>query len=732
MTDVITKSRYYQKSEKEHEKWLTKYLNFHEIVLAWLSVYSVMHPTLKYERKKKISWRYLLTNTRQVLVAFGDEGKTSVFELPEQAFYITSSLGRDTITVDKLTWKTEFKNEYLYKEIKELPGIEEKNRTREAARLNWIHGEGRKKNAQFVVWLLSELTQEGGDPRDCLSHAFIKYQLDSKKGKKKAHDFDLLKDLYLHCLKKILKEDEVSIDFKEWAQQWAVPAEQQIALVHLFFEIDLRKKIAPLILSLHRQGRELILKEQKDTLSRIIIDLGFAQHLLDVQKYDEAVPILEKCLSRLPHEFINELTPSKKVNLTEAECGSMKCRTLELLAEARGEPNSPDLKAIISLAQLQPLVSRRINALIDAASGSLKRRAQKIHHILESPDGLAAHEEEYYSHKKVNPLSKKLIEEKIPYNATQKGGYFDSFQNWLGKAKIPDHSILKSYAERATPQKYPSIIKSLGDAALALGVNSVDAYISRGQRSFGIRAFEGTPPFLLIGIEHLEPESDYYMRFSEMRFAIATEVAHLRFHHTRLTSDELWEGIFHKGKQVLEAVSLLAGPIGFIGNALRGVQRLSAAQQLISKAQTLTLGAARAVDFLGFAREVKDSALAGMNEKSSKNDDTISDDSENLLAACRMMQLTADRAGLVLCGNIRPAIRAIFLTSRTCCGELSLAERYGLIKVLNRKNEDSEFLNQELAIRLASLCSFYLSEDFIELRRVLTGVEVMSDSLDYF
>jgi hypothetical protein len=730
VAEIFTKGRYYQKGEKEHEKWLTNHLETQENVLAWLGVYSVASPLNEYEekQKKKLLWRYLLTSDRHALVAFGDNSEATVYELPAQALQIISSFGRDTVILGDFKWKTEFRNDYLYNEIKEIPGLEDIYRIRETARLNWLEREKNKKNAEYSLWLLSHLTGEESDPFDDLTHSYIEYIIKVKKQREGGQAIESLRESCSSCIKKILQKEEAGVRLKEWARLWDVSGSCQMVFVQLIRELISPEKGAALSLGLHRQARELILKKQKDTSLRLEINLEFARHLLALHGHEEAQLILEKCLKRLPDKIVSDLTPSHDVNLTERNCHSPECQVLELLAQARGKTEGPDADTLAALAQLQPLVSSRVADVINGASGSLRRRAQKLLHILEGAGGLKAHErEEHVTHRPANPLSKKLIETKITHPAVSKGDTFDIFQKWLGKAKVPDYSVLKSYAERVTPQKYPHIIESLGDAAMALGVSSVDAYISRGERSIGVRAFEGTPPFILIGVEHLEPESDFYMRPSEMRFVLGTEAAHLRFHHTRFTSDELWDGVFHKGKQILEAVSLLAGPIGLVGNALRGIEKISRAERIISRAEVLSAHAVRAIDFFGIARGAKDSA----QEKSHKSDDTISDSGERLLAACRMMQLTADRAGLVLCGDLRSAIRAIFLSSRTQHGELALAERYGLVKALNRKNDKGELINQELAIRFASLCSFYLSDDFIELRnKVLTGVEMLSELLD--
>jgi hypothetical protein len=91
-------------------------------------------------------------------------------------------------------------------------------------------------------------------------------------------------------------------------------------------------------------------------------------------------------------------------------------------------------------------------------------------------------------------------------------------------------------------------------------------------------------------------------------------------------------------------------------------------------------------------------------------------DEGNLLGAFRAMQLTADRAALVLCGDPRAAVRAMFLSSGRLQPELDAARRHGLRAFLSRTDDSGEPMFQDLAIRIAALISFYLSGEYRGLR----------------
>ena len=86
-------------------------------------------------------------------------------------------------------------------------------------------------------------------------------------------------------------------------------------------------------------------------------------------------------------------------------------------------------------------------------------------------------------------------------------------------------------------------------------------------------------------------------------------------------------------------------------------------------------------------------------------------DNARLVAAHRVMQHTADRAGLLLSGDLQASIRAAFLTHTRLSRELPVAEGQGLAACLSRTQGEDALLLPDLAVRVAALVSFYLSDD---------------------
>jgi hypothetical protein len=276
-------------------------------------------------------------------------------------------------------------------------------------------------------------------------------------------------------------------------------------------------------------------------------------------------------------------------------------------------------------------------------------------------------------------------------------------QALVAAAPSPDRSLLRDYCERLSAHKHAKATRALGRAASLLGID-VEAYVSRGNKSVGVRAYEGKPSFVLIGGQHVEPGNARELGERELAFALGTELCHLKLGHTPVTSSEVWSGALTKTRDGLDLVFGLL-PL------LRGFRFADKATQVLSSVPAEKLRrVVKSADRLGLLPRLELHAEAG------PDDDVLSRVHEELVAAHRVMQLTADRAGLLVADDTAAALRALLLVRPDHAEVLEAARSEGLGAVLARRNESGQIVHQELAIRVAALLSFYLSRDYAELR----------------
>jgi hypothetical protein len=424
---------------------------------------------------------------------------------------------------------------------------------------------------------------------------------------------------------------------------------------------------------------------------------------------------------QLPSEQLHDLLPPSPGR------GGQRIRIelYELAAAAHELLGDGQVEALAELARLQPLAAERIDQLITRLRARLAepdrydddeehrrhrwllRRAERVHALLDeggfaaapalsqaevgTPDEPEQPSTTALARRKAKVLDAQKLE-LLRHPAARVDGVLGRLQGALAKVAVPDCSVLKSYCERANLARDVALAGALTDATMVLGLGGVEIYVSRGEKSVGMRAYEGGTSFLLIGGDHLNPNSDAFLDEPALRFAVAAELAHLRYAHSRVTSDEVWAGTFDLG--------------------LTGLGMLIVAAPILTK---LKAPAKHLLDKVGAP------AIDRWRKKLSKRDaHSLVSDNSQLIAAHRAMQLSADRAGLLVCGDPRAAIRAMFAVNPAYLSSWPLVVGHGLRAAITRELRDDDSRERErledLAVRVAALLSFYLSDEYAQLR----------------
>ena len=136
---------------------------------------------------------------------------------------------------------------------------------------------------------------------------------------------------------------------------------------------------------------------------------------------------------------------------------------------------------------------------------------------------------------------------------------------------------------------------------------------------------------------------------AELFFAIGAEALHLKLGQARLTSHEVWAGAFAHTKG---GVELILGVLPLLQGMPLGPSVTKFLERVPEPALRRGLEA-----LVRFERETRGKRQAPSLAPPS----ALSHVNENLLAAHRLMQMSADRAGLVLCGDLRASLRGLLL-----------------------------------------------------------------------
>jgi hypothetical protein len=685
--------------------WLATFLAPDEPLLAWLPTDTDVVLASELGGSMEATWRFVLTSERAGLVAISPVGDVRWDALlPGTPMTVTSSLaalGRAHVQAGALTWRTTWQSREAHEALAPLVPLPPAERLLAFAAVCWRAGKGAAAARAEARGVLA-LPAIAAHPLAALSRAVV---LADEPAPGEPADSGRID----RAVRDLRRRGADGAALADWADTWRLPDAARVSVLERLLAHPDDAGATAWALPFHRRLHQRLLASARDPAALAAVDLGLAEHLHRTGAHAEMTALLEARLAALPAPELGDLVPPAPAHGGAPEGGrTVRARMHVLLAAARPDDPAP----LLALATLEPLVPAHMARLAELATGEVAARAAEAHRVL-LPGGLDAPPDA--PPPAVHALPPGVVNQVIEHPSTRRGGVLAGLQNLLARVERPDRTVLTSYCERLDSGRHQAALTALRDAAMALGVPGIDGYLSRGDKSIGARAYEGRPPFLLLGVSHLEPGDALSMTPAELRFLIGAEVAHLRFGHTRLTSEDVWNGAWQTGRSGLDLLFTTL-PV------LRGIRLVDRIQDLLDLYRIPVVG------------KVLERGMNKVFEKrrarllEAPEAVHIAPAYEDLLAAHRAMQLTADRAGLLLCGDLRSAIRSIFRSRAEYRAELPIAEHFGLAEALTRSDQHGEIVFQDLAIRIAALIAFYLAPEYRDAERALRGQAAGGDA----
>ncbi len=477
--------------------------------------------------------------------------------------------------------------------------------------------------------------------------------------------------------------------------------EDKILFLHLFSEtIEDAGKLRKLTHS-YESIRKKFIKNYKNSSDRAVFDFKYSEFLKKTNRNKKAAGVLKDLLKHLPDETITEVLPPETSDLFSDKSGSiLKVAVLDLLARVTDKTNAPE--ELRNMLLLQPLNEKRLKKAAESKKKSLREKASEVSEIL---NGEIIPADKEFCNDDLRPVKTSLLEKHLPHPLLLEHGRYDKLRKQISEIPPNDYSSVKAYSEKADEDNYGDLYKILQNTAVVFDTGDIDLYISRTDGSNRITGYDGNPPFIIFGSDFYDDNSARKMNFAEICFSLASETACIYFKNTPLTSSDFRCATFEGGLKAAEAALTLIPPAvnvfsGSVKDAAKlyelfGLSGFSASDNTVSiYERALSL-----VRFYGNKKKVE-------KEKE-----------YNLAAAFRLLQYTADRAGLLFCGNIASSISAVLRTSGIPDDAFSVAKESSLKEFLSEKNEDGTFKYLPVALRTANLISFYFSDDYDLLRK---------------
>ncbi len=673
-----------------------------EVLLAWLNIAGIKKSGTDIELHKKLTWYYLLTNIDSLLIGFDKNGEIiDAIDLLNRPLKLKKGI-RNSVIVDEYEWTPSLTNSSLYSLLEDVVTLDASSKTRKIASLNVKNSKSDFKfysYAKFILSLIDDITVP-------LTIFLLEYIQNKEEAEKQYLDNDKLIEILTDLLNNAESEEQLTF----WFNDWKPNIEQGVFIAKMLISASQNNEHLKKVLPFHKLVHQLATENEKDEIDKILLDIEYSRHLISLEKFEEAEGIISKDLKKLPDQNISDLLPSETVDPTGHLSGQfLKVILLELLAETQ---NTEDAEVLTKqVAELQPLAIDRIYKLTSVSNETLKNKASVVLGIIKE-GGLSPINE--HKSVKVKMLDKKDIE-LLKHQTLRKKGALNSFSKWVSSTKMPDFSTIKQYAEDFSPAKHSQIADIISDLLILFGFNSIQVYIAHGELSVGIKAYEDDISFLVIGGEHLNPDSDYYLTFNELKFVIASELAYLYFKFARITSSDVWRGAMEKGNIVVSTLIDIIPFAGSIGAVAKNAAKVKVLSDFLEKNEQISRFLVKSTKIADITNKSEGIISIASQLTNSINMSILKEDNDKndqLIAISRMMQITADRVGLLYNNDPVSAVRAVFLTSKEFSSQLPAVQKYGLNSFLLKKDIEGHFLNQNFAVRFASMFSFWLSDDF--------------------
>ena len=360
------------------------------------------------------------------------------------------------------------------------------------------------------------------------------------------------------------------------------------------------------------------------------------------------------------------------------------CRLAELRRQAGDDPGA--------VAALREAVRH------DPLRPEAWSRAITLGADLEAPHGWWAHVHSVLtgaSEGDVLPPAARL--ERDALDALHPGGtdWMSRMRQQLGGQEPPARSDLVRGLERLSSSEHPIVHEAVASLCERLAVDPPEVYLFRGEGAFGCSAWRTSPPVLLLGAQHLKP-GPWHLTPAGVHFLLAVELVHLAADHPVLSFDTDLLGTSRNVYQSFGAYASTAENVVDVLTLVPGVDQVAKLQTIVSLSRRV-FATRSTIDKVGGVATPLLDKLGWLPEESS----TTSVGRQGLAGAALQFRMQADRAALLLGGDLFAAVDAILRSSAASLDDAARISSEGVLAVLERPLPE--------ALRLTALLQFAAS-----------------------
>ncbi len=289
-------------------------------------------------------------------------------------------------------------------------------------------------------------------------------------------------------------------------------------------------------------------------------------------------------------------------------------------------------------------------------------------------------------------LNKEVLDGLHPGGA----GWLADVKQWLDVPTPPARDQLTRGLERLESSTYGPVFQAINDVSARLEMMAPSTYVYRGDDAYGFSAWPVHPPVLLVGHQHLVP-GPRLLSGDALTFAVAVELVHLACGHPLLSFESSLLGTSNSAYQAFGRFAGTAETVVDLVSLVPGIDQIAKLQRLV-KLSKRVLTSWKTVNK---ASNLASPMLRWFGAPDAPESGGIGRD--RLEGAALQFRIQADRAALLVCGNIRAAVEAVLKMSRRGVTKLDALDAEGLAPLLRA---DAEALAPDTIVRLSALLAW--------------------------
>ncbi|MAA80640.1 MAG: hypothetical protein CL916_15395 [Deltaproteobacteria bacterium] len=613
---------------------------------------------------------FILSDRRCGLLGMSEYGEGHFFPLAKQELQIERGFGRSDIRCGPLEWKATMSNSNQYETIAPLPALDRFPRIR--------HTVLQLTEFPFQQKRLFGLLKHAPDP----INRFIAIWM---------HEGGEITPI----LEEMMVDHENSKALCSWFSESNLSEKERTLIVEKALSISDTPEKARWSLPIHQYNLE---NTTDPTNSQ---DLAYIEHLLFTG--NDARTELKELIKKLPNEEWSISLPMHFTAIKENRpLNSLTFRAYSLLEQYTPEKEKHEIQTqLLRHSPLSLPLAQKLSKSQEMRTASLGKN------ILDIIQG--SEEDRTFDLPKSLPLLSQEDQVRLKHPISQSGGMFDGMTEWVAKTDSLDFGILQKYCAQVSQENHPLLTESVRKICAMLDMPVPPIYVSWGEHNIGILSHESPSPFIIIGGEHLKKESPHSLSLGERTALLAMELTHIKYKSSRITSNEVWQGVLHKGGVVLEGAFTLLPMLKHLPTSwMQKVETYNTIRSVIPS--------------LWFEQLYKRTPISSVIP--SKTEEVgLSIDPSTILLAYRALQLNADRMALIATGSLYHTIASFFIGFPTLLPFKESLKSKGIQQLYTSTLSASMLgIQENITLRAASLISFYLSEEYQSIQTSTSDV----------